>query len=50
MDGIKMNDIFCDIDEGFTRREIYDETNWCLTCVYIDCKYNQNKQDGIVNQ
>ena len=37
-------DIFCDYDEAFTRREIYEETNWCENCCHIGCLYNQNKK------
>ena len=37
-------DIFCDYDEAFTRREIYEETNWCENCCHIGCIYNQNKK------
>lgn len=43
-----MNDIMCDIDEGFTRREIYEETGWCEECCYIECKYNKEYKHWVI--
>ena len=31
--------MMCWYDEGFTQREIYDETNWCRKCCHEQCQY-----------
>lgn len=33
-------DKLCDYDEAFTRKEIYEETNFCIKCKYNSCPYH----------
>lgn len=30
----------CDWDEGFTRKEMYEETNFCVKCFNKKCPYH----------
>lgn len=30
----------CDYDEAFTRREMYEETNFCIKCFSTTCPYH----------
>lgn len=32
--------ILCDWDEAFTCREMYEETNFCISCYKLDCPYH----------